>query len=94
MMMVITSTPSLLMMLLGTASLTGFSMMAQSWYPSWRSAAQHPAGALVDLGGWQTVYWLASALMVVMAVIYCGLPCRGINSAQLPPTTQFNSIYR
>ncbi|OIV46388.1 MFS transporter [Sodalis sp. TME1] len=31
--------------------------------------ARTAAGALADLGGWQTVYWLASALMVVMAVI-------------------------
>ncbi|WP_074012147.1 MFS transporter [Candidatus Sodalis sp. SoCistrobi] len=31
--------------------------------------ARTAAGALADLGGWQTVYWLASALMIVMAVI-------------------------
>ncbi|ENR0231819.1 MFS transporter [Enterobacter bugandensis] len=37
--------------------------------------ARTVAGLLASLGGWRTVYWVASVLMVVMALaLWCGLP--------------------
>ncbi|HCM9221713.1 TPA: MFS transporter [Enterobacter hormaechei subsp. steigerwaltii] len=37
--------------------------------------ARTVAGLLASLGGWRTVYWVASVLMVIMALaLWCGLP--------------------
>ena len=63
-MLITASSQSLAMMILGTA-LTGlFSVVART-----------VAGLLANLGGWRTVFWVASVLMALMALaLWRGLP--------------------
>ncbi|MCM7634909.1 MFS transporter [Enterobacter bugandensis] len=97
-MLIIASSQSLTMMIVGTA-LTGlFSVVAQILVPLAATLASPEkrgkvvgtimsglllgillartvAGLLASLGGWRTVYWVASVLMVVMALaLWRGLP--------------------
>ena len=97
-MLIISSSQSLTMMIVGTA-LTGlFSVVAQILVPLAATLASPEkrgkvvgtimsglllgillartvAGLLASLGGWRTVYWVASVLMVVMALaLWRGLP--------------------
>ncbi|EFE6851093.1 MFS transporter [Escherichia coli] len=70
-MLITASSQSLAMMILGTA-LTGlFSVVAQILVPLARTVA----GLLANLGGWRTVFWVASVLMALMALaLWRGLP--------------------
>lgn len=97
-MLITASSPSLGLMILGTA-LTGlFSVVAQLLVPLAATLAtpesrgrvvgtimsglllgillaRTVAGLLASLGGWRTVYWVASVLMVLMALaLWRGLP--------------------
>ncbi|HAW1227907.1 TPA: MFS transporter [Escherichia coli] len=70
-MLITASSQSLAMMILGMA-LTGlFSVVAQILV----LLARTVAGLLANLGGWRTVFWVASVLMALMALaLWRGLP--------------------